>query len=124
MTYLRSLFFNFLVVFFVDRVIPGLQISYFEGVPDIGSDLLFSIILGFLNASVFPFLALMEAEVTGLKLAVITGIISFGAFGIIAVVPFGVQVQSPLGFFLGGSIVWLVAYVSNYLESIYSNPRN
>lgn len=124
MTYLRSLFFNFLVVFFVDRVVPGIQIASFEGVPDIGADLLFSIILGFLNASIFPFLALMEAEVTRLKLAIISGIISFGAFGIIAIIPFGIQVQNPLGFFLGGSIVCLAAYISNYLESIYSNPRD
>lgn len=124
MTYLRSLFLNFLVVFFVDRVVPGLQINSFEGVPDIGADILFSVIVGFLNASIFPFLALMEAEATHFKLAIISGIISFGAFGIIAIVPFGIQVQSFLGFFLGGSIVWLVAYISNYLESVYSNPNN
>jgi hypothetical protein len=124
MTYLRSLFFNFLVVFFVDRVVPGLQIAYFEQVPDIGADLLFSMIVGFFNASVFPFLVLMEVDPAPLKLAIITGVISFSAFAVIAVIPFGIRVVSPSGFFLGGFIVWFVAYVSNYLESISSNPKN
>jgi len=124
MTYLRSLFFNFLVVFFVNRVIPGLEITYFEQVPDIGADLFFSLILGFFNASVFPFLALMEIEITNLKLAILNGIISFGAFALISVIPFGVQVVSPLGFFLGGFIVWIVAFISNCLEAAQSNPKN
>ena len=123
MTYLRSLFFNFLAVFFVDRITPGLKIAYFEQVPDIGADFLFSFILGFFNASIFPFLALMEVKVTNLKLAILTAIVTFGAFTIISIVPFGVQVLNPLGFFIGGTIVWIVAYFSNYLESIHSNPK-
>jgi hypothetical protein len=123
-TYLRSLFFNFLVVFFVDRVIPGLEISSFEDVPNIGADILFSLIVGFFNASIFPFLALMEAEVTQVKLVVISGVISFGAFAVISFIPFGIKVLNPLGFFLGGTIVWFVAYISNYLEADYSNPKN
>lgn len=123
MTYLRSLFLNFLAVFFVDRVIPGMEIAYFEQVPDIGADIFFSIMVGFFNASIFPFLALMEVQVTNLKLAIISGVISFGAFTIISIIPFGVQVVSPLGFFIGGGIVWFVAYFSNYLESIHDNPK-
>lgn len=124
MTYLRSLFFNFLAVFFVDRVIPGVQIAYFEQVPDVGADIFFSIIVGFFNASIFPFLALMEATVTRSKLLIASGIISFGAFGVISVIPFGIQVVNPLGFFLGGGIVWIVSYVSNDLEWKHSNPKN
>ena len=124
MTYLRSLFLNFLAVFFVDRVIPGLEIAYFEQVADIGADIFFSVMVGFFNASIFPFLALMEMQVTNLKLAIISCLISFGAFAIIAVIPFGIKVVNPLGFFMGGAIVWCVAYFSNYLESVHSNPKN
>jgi uncharacterized membrane protein YvlD (DUF360 family) len=116
LTYLRALFFNFLVVFFVDRVMPGVQIATFEQVPNIGADILFSLILGFLNASVFYFLSLLELSITHLRLALTTAIISFGGFLTIALVPFGVQVTGFTGFLLGGGLVWLVAYVTGYLE--------
>lgn len=116
MSYLRSLFFNFLVVFFVDRMIPGMQITYFEQVPNIGADFLFSGILGFLNASVYPFFQILELQVRSFKLAVFNFFITFSAFGAISVFPFGVQVINPWGFFLGGSIVFGVAFFTNYLE--------
>ena len=116
MTYLRSFLINFLFVFFIDRVSPGIEIIYFEQVPDIGADLLFSILVGFLNASVYPFFSLLELPVSKMKIAIITFAITFTLFGIIAVVPFGVRIVNPAGLFVGGSLVWIVAYISNYLE--------
>lgn len=116
MNYLRSLFLNFLVVFFVDRVVPGVEISDYEQVPNIGADILFSLIVGFLNASIFFFLALMEIKITRFKLALYSFVISFAAFLAIAIFPFGVQVVNGWGFIIGGGVVWFVAYLSNYLE--------
>jgi uncharacterized membrane protein YvlD (DUF360 family) len=116
MNYFRSLLLNFLIVFFVDRVAPGVEISYYEQVPNIGADILFSAFVGFFNASVFPFLAILELNPTNLKLALITGVISFLAFILIAIFPFGVSVVNPLGVIVGGGAVWLVAYVTNHLE--------
>lgn len=116
MNYLRSLFLNFLVVFFVDRVSPGVQITYFEQVPNMGADILFSLLVGFLNASVFPFLMILELKISKLKLAIMTFIISYGAFTIIFLVPFGIQVTGPSGILIGGSLVWLVALFTNFLE--------
>jgi uncharacterized membrane protein YvlD (DUF360 family) len=116
MNYVRSLFLNFLFVFFVDRVVPGIEITYFEQVPNIGADILFSIVVGFLNATIYPFLALLELSISKLKLACFSFVISFGAFTAIALVPFGIQVVSPLGWILGGGIVWVVSFVTNYME--------
>lgn len=124
MTYLRSLFLNFLIVFFVDRAAPGIQITDFEQVPNIWADLLFSIVVGFLNGSVFPLLYLLELKVSVLRLSLISFFFTFISFGAISVFPFGVQVVSPLGFFVGGGIVWIVAVFSNYLEWRHSNPRD
>ena len=116
MTYLRSFLVNFLFVFFIDRVSPGIEIIYFEQVPDIGADLLFSILAGFLNASVYPFFSLLELPVSKMKIAIITFVITFALFGIISIVPFGVRIVNPAGLFVGGTLVWIVAYISNYLE--------
>ncbi len=116
MNYLRSLFLNFLVVFFIDRVSPGIEITNFENIPNIGADILFSLILGFLNASIFFFLALLEAKITDFKLALMSFVVTFGGFITIAIVPFGVRVVNPLGVIVGGGVVWLVAVIANHLE--------
>jgi uncharacterized membrane protein YvlD (DUF360 family) len=114
--YVRSLFLNFLVVFFVDRVAPGVEITYYEQVPNIGADILFSLVVGFLNASVFFFFVILELDITKLKLAIFNFCISFAAFIAIAIFPFGVRVVSPIGVIVGGGIVFLVSYFVSYLE--------
>lgn len=116
MNYLRSLLFNFLMVFFVDRISPGVQISYYQEVPDIGDDILFSLIVGFLNASVFPFLAILELRPSNLKIAIGTFVISYGAFLLIQAIPFGIVVTSPIGVLFGGTLVWAAAFTTNHLE--------
>lgn len=124
MKYLRSLFLNFLIVFFIDRVAPGIEIANFENVPNIGADLLFALIVGFLNASLFFFLALLEIQITHLKLALMSFIVSFGAFLIIAIVPFGVRVVSPVGILIGGGVVWMMALLTNLLEWKHYEDEN
>ena len=124
MNYVRSLFLNFLIVFFVDRASPAVEITSFEQVPNIGADILFSLIVGFLNASIFFFLALLELSITNLKMAIMGFIVSFGAFLVIAVVPFGVRVVNPWGVILGGGIVWAVSFLTNHLEWKHYTIRN
>ncbi len=116
MNYIRSLFLNFLAVFFVDRIIPGIEIEYFEQIPNIGADILFSIVVGFLNASIFPFFSLFEMKASKVKLALITLVVSYGAYAIITLIPFGIRAVNFTGFFLGGTLVWAMAFFSNYLE--------
>jgi uncharacterized membrane protein YvlD (DUF360 family) len=95
---------------------PGMSIDSYEQVPNIGADILFSAILGFLNASVFPFLFILELKPTKLKIGIITFIISYAAFIVIAIIPFGVRVESATGVIVGGLIVWAMAFFTNSLE--------
>jgi len=115
MTYLRSFFLNFLIVFFVARVMPGITIKFYEALPNIGADILFSLIVGFLNSIIVPVLVLMEVAITNFKIAIIGLVISFLSFIIIALVNFGITANI-LGVFLGGSLVWIFSYFTNYLE--------
>ena len=121
MTYLRSLFLNFLVVFFVDRVIPGIEVQMYENVPNIGADILFSGILGFLNASIYPGMYILSIKPTLAKIVVVAGIFSFLGFIIISFIDYGVQVQTFFGGFLSGLIVWAVSVLTNYLEMKHSH---
>ena len=115
MTYLRSLFLNFLIVFFAARVMPGITIQFYEKVPNIGADILFSIVVGFLNSIIVPVLVLLEVDITNLKIAIIGFVISYLSFIIISIVDFGVT-SNILGIVLGGSLVWIFSYFTNYLE--------
>ncbi len=123
MTYLRSLFINFLIVFFVDRVIPGIEVSFFEHVPNIGADLVFSAIVGFLNSMIFPTLVFMNVQVSTLKIAIISFVISYAAFISIAFINFGVVATNGWGIFFGGLIVWFVAFFTNYLEMKHAHKK-
>lgn len=115
MTYLRSLFLNFLIVFFAARVLPGITIEFYENVPNIGADILFSLTVGFLNSIIVPVLVLLEVKINNLKIAVIGFLISFLSFIIIGIVDFGIRADV-LGIILGGSLVWICSYFTNYLE--------
>lgn len=120
MTYVRSLVLNFLVVFFVNRAIPGIEVGTFENVANVGADLLFSIILAFLNASVFPALVIFDLKPTLLKMVIVCFVITFVSFGIIGIAHWGVRVMTFGGYLFGSIIVWLVAIFSNYLEFKHS----
>jgi len=120
MTYLRSLFLNFLVVFFVAHSIPGIEVKTYENVPNIGADIIFAVIVGFLNASIFPALVIIGKGVSLGMIALISAIICIVSFFLIGIIDFGVHVSTFWGGFIGALIVWLVSLFANYLEMRHS----
>jgi hypothetical protein len=116
MTYYLSLFINFLAVFILTRYAPGIASTYSQTSP-LGSDLLFAAALGFFNASVFPFLIIVDILPTKLRLAILTGILSFGGFTLISIIPYGFQPDVG-GVVLGGALTWLVAFLTNYFRML------
>lgn len=116
MTYLRSLFINFLVVFFANKVVPGVEISTYQDVPNIGADILFSAIVGFLNSAIFPGLFILNLKPTLLKMGVIGFVISFGSYLMLSMMSFGVQILSAGGVIFAGLLVFIGSFITNYLE--------
>ncbi|PIS01192.1 MAG: hypothetical protein COT84_03795 [Chlamydiae bacterium CG10_big_fil_rev_8_21_14_0_10_35_9] len=115
MSFLISFFFNFFAVFIVNRIIPGIEIGYFENLPNVGADLFFSLVVGFLNASIYPVLASFMQNITLKSIAVVSFIISFGSFILIHYIQFGVRATTAPGIFVGGSLVWAAAVFTNFL---------
>jgi uncharacterized membrane protein YvlD (DUF360 family) len=120
MTYLRSLFLNFLAVFFINHVNPGINIKTFEHVPNIGADILFAVIVGFLSASIFPCFVLFDIKPKIVWMVVIAFLISFLSYGIVAIFDLGVEVRSFAGFFISFLIVGTISSFSNFLEYKHS----
>ena len=117
MTYLRSLFINFLIVFFVNHVIPGIDIGSFEHVPNIGMDIFFAAIVGFLNSFIYPALILFDIKPTIGKIAICAFVISFGAFISIGIFNLGVRATSVSAVIIGGLLVFLVSFFTNFMET-------
>jgi putative membrane protein len=123
MTYLRSLFLNFLAVFFINNVMGGIEITFFENVPNIGFDLLFSIVLGLINSLIFPMFFLFEIKVTIIRLAIISFFISFLAYTILAIFPLGIKIIALYAWFFCSFFIFLVSFLSNYLEYKHSYKK-
>ena len=116
MTYIRSFFLNFLIVFFVNRVIPGMEISSFEDTPNIGADFLFSFIVGFLNASIFHAFLVFNLKPSVKAIGIVSFIVTFSSFAIIAGISYGIRITTFGAYFFSSLIVWCVAFLSNVLE--------
>lgn len=116
MTYLRSFVINLIIIFLINRIVPGVEVGTYQQVPNIGADLLFSAIVALLNASVFPVLASAELDPGPRTLAVVTFLISFAAYITIAIFPFGVQAVTPFGVILASTVTWVSGFLTNYFE--------
>jgi len=120
MTFLRALFLNFLIVFFVDRTIPGISVQDYGGQsPDLFSDVIFAVVIGLLNSAIFPGLYILGFKPTLLKMAICAFVISFGGFFFLMLVDYGVQVTSFGGLFFGGLIVFCMSLCTNVIEKKY-----
>lgn len=123
MNYLKNVFINFLIVFFADHILPGIQVVDQTKIPHIGGDLIFSLSLGLLNGVICPVFRLLRQEVNGLKIAMVALILNFGAYGIVKLLPLGITVMSVEGYLLAAVTVGLGSFITNFLEMKRTSHR-
>ena len=116
MTYFKSLLFNFLAVFFVNHILPGIQIDYYTKLPKIEGDLIFSFALGFLLSLIFPILRFFKLSPSHFKIGLISFFVSFGGYSLVNILPVGIHLTSASGYLWGSLIVWFSGYLTNHLE--------
>ncbi|NGX43883.1 MAG: hypothetical protein K1060chlam3_00039 [Candidatus Anoxychlamydiales bacterium] len=116
MTYFKSLIINFLTVFFVNHVIPNVEIDYYSKLPHIGGDLIFAFLVGFLNSLIYPVIVLFKIKSTHLKVGLSSFIISFAAYSIVNILPLGIKITAAGAYIWTSLIVWFVSYLTNHLE--------
>jgi len=116
MTYFKSLIINFLTVFFVNHVIPNVEIDYYTKLPHVGGDLIFAFGLGFVNSLIYPAIILFKVKPTHFKVGLISFLISFGGYSIVNILPVGVKITSPGAYIWTALVVWFVAYLTNHIE--------
>lgn len=122
MTYLKSLFFNFLIVFFVNHVLPGIEPGEHK-LPQIGPDLIFAFALGLLNSLIYPVLKVLPPGATISRIIVFALVINFAAYALMKFVSLGIEVSTMESFFIAAAIVSLGSILTNYLELKHSHHK-
>jgi uncharacterized membrane protein YvlD (DUF360 family) len=124
MRFLKSLFFNSLVVFFANHILPGIEVVNQTKLPHLGGDLSFAVVLGFLNALIFPILRLSRKHLSALKIAAIAIILNFVVYGILKFASFvGIQIVSVEGYLLASLVVAAGSFWINYVEMKHIHPH-
>jgi uncharacterized membrane protein YvlD (DUF360 family) len=116
MTYFKSLFINFLTVFFVNHVMPGITISYHSKLPHIGGELIFAFALGFFNSLVYPVLRVVSKKPSYFKIGISTFVITFGLFAVVNFLPADIKLHTFGAYIWSSLVVWFFAYVTNHME--------
>jgi len=116
MNYLKSLFFNFLTVFFANYLLPGIDVIHQTKLPLIGGDLLFAIVIGFLNSIIYPVLKVLDQKINIGRIALTAGSIAFGAYTILKFAPLGIEIKSVEGYLLAAIAVASGGFLTNFFE--------
>lgn len=126
MNYIKSLFFNFLVIFFANHVLPGVSVSELTKLPYIQADLFFPFALGFLNSLIYPALRLLDQRVSWFRIAALAFILNFIAYAVLKILPIGIQIVTLEGYLFVAIVVSLGSFILNYLEMKHcqSNKNN
>ncbi len=115
MRYLKSLFFNFLVVFFANYLLPGIDPSITK-LPHIGGDFAFAIGLGLLNSLIYPALKLVHRPTAVSRLIMLATPLNFIVYAAAKFLPMGVHIASVEGYLLGAIVVSIGSVLLNHFE--------
>ena len=115
MYYLKMLFFNFLVVFFANHVLPGIDVANQTKLPHIGGDLIFAFALGLLNSLIFFGLKMVD-KVSLMRIGILSVVITFLSYAILKIVPIGIYITSMKGYLLASVLVSIGSFLTNFLE--------
>lgn len=124
MIYLKSLVINFLIIFFANHILPGINVINQTKLPHIGGDLIFAVALGFLNMLIFPVLRLILREVNWIKSAILAIILNFVVYAIVKIVPpIGIKITSVQGYVVASLVVAVGSFITNFYEMKRSKPK-
>jgi hypothetical protein len=118
MYYLKTLMFNFFIVFFANHILPGVDVVNQTKLPHVGGDLMFAIALGFINSLIYPLLKVFN-QATVLKIAGLSLGVNFLSYAILKLLPIGIHVTSFTGYFSAALLVSFGGFILNVFEMKY-----
>lgn len=116
MGYLKSLFFNFLVVFFANYILPGIAVMNQTKLPHLGGDLPFALALGLLNSLIYPILRLIHKHPSVTRIGMFALVLNFAAYALLKFLPLGIHIASVEGYLFASFFVAVGSFVVNFFE--------
>ena len=91
--------------------------------PHIGGDIIFAVVLGFLNSLIYPVLKLVQREVGFVKIALVALVLNFVAYAIVKLItPLGIKITSIEGYVFAALVVTIGSFLTNFYEMKRSKP--
>jgi hypothetical protein len=116
MKHLKTFFFNFLIVFFANHILPGIEVVNQTKLPHIGGDLSFALGLGFLNCLIYPLLLLTGRARCIPHIALAALALNFISYAILKILPLGIHIESVKGYFITALMVSIGSFITNFLQ--------
>jgi len=116
MNYLKSLFFCFLIVFFANHILPGIEVSRVSKLPHFKADLLFPLCLGLVNSLIYPILKFFNQRVAWFHMAALALVLNFVVYAILKIFPIGIEIVTLEGYLSVSIVVSIGSFIMNYLE--------
>ncbi len=125
MNYIKSLFSNFLVVFFANHILPGIDVIDQTKLPHLGGDLPFALVLGLVNSLIYPLFRLFHKTPSISRIGFIALILNFSAYALLKFVPvIGIRVSSIEGYILAALLVAFGSLLTNFWEMRHAHKKH
>lgn len=111
MKIVKTFFFTFLLVFFANYLLPGIDVTEQTKIPHLGGDIPFAAGLGLLNAVLYP---IFKRSLVRLGLA--TLILNFVAYGVVKFLPLGIDLLSFNGYLIVSGTVAVGSFLIHFIE--------
>ena len=116
MLFFKSLLTNFLAVFFVNYLLPNIEIRSITKLPHIRGDLIFPFALALINSLIYPLLRLFSERISLFKIAIISFIVTLSAYLSLHFLPAGITLTRIDSYVWSVLIVWAISFLTSYLE--------
>jgi len=125
MNYIKCLFFNFLLIFFANHVLPGIEVSHLTKIPHVQADLLFPLCLGLINSLIYPALRVFDRSLSWFHIAALALVINFVTYAILKLLPIGIEIVTLHGYLMVSIVVSVGSFILNYWEMRHCQaPKN
>lgn len=116
MSYIKTLLFLCLVIFFANYLLPGVDVVNQTKLPHIGGDLILAVGLGILNFCILPLVRFGKKPFGLFRVAVTTLVLNFGVYAVLRLLPLGVFTTSVEGYLLVAAVVSIGCGIIIYIQ--------
>lgn len=122
MRYVKNFFICFFIVFFVNYLLPGIDVVSQTKIPHLGGDFIFAFSLGFLNFLVVPLLSAFDGYLTKVRVAIVSLLLNFAAYALLKVLSIGVFIVNLEGYVSASAVVAVGCFIVHCLEMKHRSP--